>query len=436
MCVCDPSYYGQQCQSPLSNFGVVTMECNGELPKDPIPETWGEVTDCTSATVRVDAYDVSVKGFNNLQTLNVALLAGVYLIIGIVAVAYVVFSEGIPLLTDSVPDVRADTLIKRLSPFDHGIVAGIFAAAASVLMETLAVLVLVGGIIMLGTASPVGVTHQTPDTAVTERNIVLLPMELLLAVCSLTVISRLTRGLPSGTAGGGSTVSAKFVTLLTSVMLIVVVCNAYYSLSELAQLLAAIPFAAFVLFESIYILSRLLNMDMHMDVAYLGVKTIVVVGAVYVASRQYANFKPNYQTLGTFTASGYSVIKGDPGSQLGPKGDTCNFLVDDMLKSDGDSSVTEQWLPWHSTSNLTKDETWWCGTETSGSTQIMRTGIIWIPMLVYLAAVVITNPGRFTSMATGGLADIMKEFTGGAMTTTTVGQRLQKYTRIRVAQGP
>ena len=28
LCVCEPSYYGEQCQSPLSQFGVVTMTCD------------------------------------------------------------------------------------------------------------------------------------------------------------------------------------------------------------------------------------------------------------------------------------------------------------------------------------------------------------------------------------------------------------------------
>ena len=383
----------------------------------------GDVT-----TVRVDAYDPTKKGYGDLQTLNFVVLAGVYLIMAIVATAYVAASEIMPATAAGFSAFSVDGILHRFNVLGSSdLVKAALAAVSSALMDTLAIILLVGGILMLGTTTPTGYKHVMPVAdASTNENVYLLSMELLLAVCTLTVISRITRVVQHS--------GAKLVTVIASVLLIVVVCNMYFNLNELAQLLASIPFAAFLVLEISYVVSRMTNMNMHTDTAYLGLKAIVVVGSLYIASRRYANFQPRIPRTGPRTRSPRTSPswKATPRLSSAPRARTCNFLHDDMLKSDGDSTITEQWYPWHQASNLTKDETWWCGTDTSGSQTIMARGIIWIPMVIYILVVLLEDPTRLTNLS-GRMTSLIKP---AGFQSLGVTQRLQKYTRIRIGQGP
>ena len=209
----------------------------------------------------------------------------------------------------------------------------------------------------------------------------LLPLGLLTALCALTVVSRITRAVREG---GAPSPSAKFVTLVCSTLILVIVCNAYLERSHLDQLLNSGVFVTLVAFELVYLAGRIL--DVEADAALVGLKALVVVAVLYLSSRRLANFNPGHRAL--TTADDFALRNKETGSplyQLGPKGDMCNFLFTDMLKPDTKpSGMSDQWHPYRLTSSaIDADGEWFCKGDSGSSSQTMRL-LIALPLVFYV----------------------------------------------------
>ena len=410
-CICDLLSFGPHCESSLKDLGVPTVVCTGDTPIKAVtnpPTTWGElltigdycaVVAGTPLPVKIfiDAYDRTKSGFSKLSKINLALLAGVYLVLSMFVVAYA-------LLADQYGNVFGVDAILRLIRLDPatqktGLMRDISVAVTSSLMDVLAILVLMGGMWMLAGATPsghdytneayagLGVTNNLKydPTLVGSTAAVayMIPLGLMEALCALTVVSRTTRAIP----GRGAT----FVSLICSTMIIVIVCDAYYKRAALAQMLNSVIFATILSFECLYAAGRIAYL--RGDAAFVGFKAAVVVSVLYFSARRAVNFNPDHVKHSAAEHTVRMKESGSPFYQLGPKRDLCNFLYNDMLRGETPSSwMSRRWLPYRPTDNgdFGDGQQWWCK-EDSGTYGSVSRMLIIIPIVVYLAAYYVMN---------------------------------------------
>ena len=427
-CECSPNFYGEFCGSNFGELGKLTYATTAGVVTDPIPAGWTNVND----VLYIDQYERSANGLDKLTPINYVTLAAVYLLIALVLVGLVALSGFSDMF--SIDGLRT---YFALPSVDSALVQSIGVAVSSALMDTLAIILLTGTIFMLAGGTPTGAKFLTTIGIMSSGAIAvdayMLPLGLVTAVCALTVISRTTRVLQ----GGAFTYGGKFATVVASVLLIVIVADWYGSMTDLNRELASIPFAAIVIFELTYVLGRLA--DTEADTLFLGLKSIAVVGGVYIAVRRAANFQPDYLTDDQFFALSHSdnVVEGSPYTNLGPKGSSmCHFLTSEMLKIDHDdaSSVAEHWHPYHTTANATKtvDEQWACFRDTGAGLGSMSRWIIIAPLLVYVALAF--ADGQLSKFQEGLSGSVNFLSAGGGFRRTI--KSVQRYTRIRVGEGP
>ena len=422
-CICSPNFYGEFCGSAFSQVGKLTYTIAGAAVD--IPTKWTNAADL----LYVDEYERSANGLDKLDPINYVTLAAVYLLIALILVGMVALSGFSEMLT--IDGLRTYFALPNV---DSALVQSIGVAVSSALMDTLAIILLVGTIFMLAGGTPVGLAFNTPALvmgASTATDAYMLPLGLVAAVCTLTVISRTTRVLQ----GGAFTYGGKFATVVASVLLLVIVSDWYGSMTDLNRELASIPYAAIIIFELTYVLGRLA--DTEADTLFLGLKSIAVVGGVYIAARRAANFQPDYFGDDAFATLSHTVTEGDPYSNLGPKGSSmCHFLTTEMLKIEHDdsSTVAEHWHPYHTTGNgtLTTDEQWACFRATGAGLGSMSRWIIIAPLLVYVALAF--ADGQLSRLQEGLSGSVNFLSAGGKFRRTI--KSVQRYTRIRVGEGP
>ena len=458
VCLCDPLSYGEKCESSLKDLGVVTVVCTTDSPAHvvtSVPATWALLqanggagvctTGATSGNVKIfiDEYDRTKDGFTDLPKINVVVLAGVYLILSMVMVAYAMFAG----FFDGVLGYSAilDLLHLDASGDRPGLVRKITIAVTTSLMDVLAVIALTSGIWLLSGATPSGHLYVNADLEVVDSDVFMIPFGILASLCTLTVVSRITRAIDDDGSddGGEPSRGAKFTTLVCSTMIIVIVCNAYLERAHLDQLLCSGLFATIIAFELVYVAQRLMNM--RSDAALVGIKAFVVVCVLYLSARRAANFRSRFNAAALVDSdqSARDTIEGSPQYQLGYKGDMCHFLYTDMLKPDTEaSSISDQWHPYRNLGGgaaVTDGKQWFCKGDSGTSGNALRL-IIALPLVFYLVA-------AYAGMGTGALSNLqtsVKRFVGdmslsmrqrGLARAQTAGERRQ-YTRIRVGQGP
>ena len=434
--------YGDKCESSLKDLGKVTATCDtGKAIITDVPATWGLLNGgaggCASgvATLFIDEYDRSSDGYGKLSKINVVVLAGVYLIISIVMVAYVMFAG----VFDQYLGYTAILKLFRLDGEGRsGLMRTIVIAATTSLMDVLAIIALFSGMWMLSGATPSGRHYKTADDVQSEGVVAyLIPLGLLTALCTLTVVSRITRAV----RGDEPSRAAKFVTLVCSTLLIVLVCNAYLERSHIDQLLCTGVVATIIAFELAYLVGRVMNLEA--DAALIGLKALVVVGVLYISSRRMANFNAGHRDLADATPR--DKVEGSPLYQLGPKGDMCNFLYTDMLKPDTDSSsMSDQWHPYRPTSSVTAGKQWSCKADSGSNGNALRLVII-LPLVFYVIAMAMTQGALGLSnfqerlmTFVGPMSQTFRQrgFARSTRTAAPAARERRQYTRIRVGQGP
>ena len=289
-CECDTTsdYTGRDCRLAKSDLGVVG--------------TNGAITE----------YKNTDDGWEDLVTLDFAWLSGAYLILALILV-------GIATIGDFTNFKGFERIMAAGSNLvEIAVQKSIITAISTSIFDVLAVVLLAGSMLTFENLDPSGATANH-----------LLSTELIFSLAALTVISRSTRAL-------AASAMSFTVTIFASMCIVIIVVDQWRQLPMITRMMSRPQLLLLCSFELIYVASRLAAVQS--DAALITLKALAVNMTLYVTARMHANLRP--------LTTGAPV--GSTRMQLGPADANCNFLRDDMVTYDADSSISEKW---HSFSN-------------------------------------------------------------------------------------
>ena len=426
-CVCELGRYGYFCEGELINLDKVEYNDAGQTPATIDSTTLAADVVCASAGcaseanptqaqldsqthVHVGPYDTTDGGYDNYADLNVVILAGVYLIISIVLMAYAFLASWnrytvTSMLGGYLAEENVNALLTYLNPIPEIALAGLSAAIVVAGIESFRW----NGITDTATAGTPELGTQEPQMLAYQR---------LMIVITLTVLSRTASYMRDMKASGQNFLrgfSAELISVTASVVNIIYLVTILDDRTERMKQLALPIFVAFLTFEIIYLVTVVSTRagtlgamaegrgmgggNIFANVEFIGENTIVaacqalaVVLALYVSSRRAANL---YDTqVGTA-----DLHRGTPFMQLGTRNDLCNFIDDSILKApeaDADA-ITEAWTGHrmcfltNPTTGADTDYTRCCTQNTGGDAKWFLRGSIWVPLTICLVSLVVVS---------------------------------------------
>ena len=424
-CVCELGRYGYFCEGELINLDKVEYnDVSGQSPTaiDSTTlaadvSTFGggnadganpSQSDLDSQThVHVGPYDTTDGGYDNYADLNVVILAGVYLIISIVLMAYAFLASWnrytvTSMLGGYLAEENVNALLTYLNPIPEIALAGLSAAIVVAGIESFRW----NGVMETGTET---LGTQQPQMLAYQR---------LMIVITLTVLSRTASYMRDMKASGQNFLrgfSAELISVTASVVNIIYLVTILDDRTERMKQLALPIFVAFLAFEIIYLVTVVSTRagtlgamaegrgmgggNIFANVEFIGENTIVaacqalaVVLALYVSSRRAANL---YDTQTGTT----DLHRGTPFMQLGTRNDLCNFIDDSILtapEADADA-ITEAWTGHRTcflndpTTGAALDYTRCCTENTGGDAKWFLRGSIWVPLTICLVSLVLVS---------------------------------------------
>ena len=476
-CVCELGRYGSYCEGELSNLdkvqyndGTLTAPTGGidasTLAADVHETTASTIANPTQAQlnlethVHVGPYSTLDSGYDDYSDLNVVVLAGVYLILSIVLIAYTLLGTwqtksgealGIPTLVSKlVGSAGVNQFISYLDPLPELVLAGLSAA------------VVVAGIssfqwqrLAEGIPTYVNATGDGNSETLGIEEPPLLSFERLMVVVTLTVVSRTASYMRSKSdvnrvspTGPLIDFNAEFISVSASVVNILYMLAILDDRTDRMKQLATPIFIAFFTFEVIYLVTvvatRVSTLSRHDEssMSFVGENMIVaacqalaIVLALYVSSRRAANL---YDT----STSTLEVLEGSPFMQLGHRADLCDFIDSDILaapKTDAEA-ITEQWAGHRAcftTNPITGNTTYVtrCCTANTGTAQAWLRASIWVPLTICLVALLLVSFDTIrlirARLTDGGTVSGLFKFVPSFMKPNPDGMP-SRYSRIRV----
>lgn len=263
----------------------------------------GEVDDATGIV-----YEYDQDKWEDLVTLDFAWLSGAYLLLALILV-------GIATIGDFTNFKGFERIMAAGSNLvEIAVQKSIITAISTSIFDVLAVVLLAGSMLTFENLDPIGTTTGT-----------LLSTELIFSLAALTVISRSTRALVASAM-------SFTVTIFASMCIVIIVVDQWRQLPMITRMMSRPQLLLLCSFELIYVASRLAAVQS--DAALITLKALAVNMTLYVTARMHANLRP----LGDAAAA-----VGSTRMQLGPTDAECNFLRDDMVTYDADSSISEKW---------------------------------------------------------------------------------------------
>ena len=441
-CVCELGRFGYFCEGELTNLDKVQYnDVAGQTPTNIESSTLAADVTCTGTGcasqedptqaeldaqthVHVGPYPTTDDGYDDYTDLNVVTLAGVYLVISIVIIAYALLATwqqfGLARLVGGlVAQENVNSMLTYLNPIPEIALAGLSAAIVVAGIESFRWQALAKG----DTALVASDDYEVKGTEEPQ----MLAYQRLMIVITLTVLSRTASYMRDLKASGQNFVrgfSAELISATASIVNIIYLVTILDDRTDRMKQLATPIFIAFLTFEIIYLVTVLVTRagtlgamvegrgagggNLFDNVEFIGENTIVaacqalaVVLALYVSSRRAANL---YDTT---TGNGV-LLAGTPFMQLGTRDDLCNFIDDSILKApmtDADA-ITEEWTGQRTcfeTLPLTGAATNYahcCVKNSGGDAQWFLRGSIWLPLTICLVALVVVSADTLRTLRT------------------------------------
>ena len=341
VCVCDLDRYGPRCGGALSLIGRVDSKWRGVLAGEIQSTAAPADVNLMPTQAELDRQPhVHVGPYpNSPAELNVVVLMGVYVIVGIV--------------------LTAARVVWRASFWGDVVVAALGTAVVVSSISSFQWQSLTGGAGELGGAVIAGQGNVDPP--------MLSAVHLLLAI-TLTVITRW---------------SPRWISIGALVVKMLFVESILYGRPHRMQQLAMPILVAFLTFETIYGVSRVFVRRWNDVISACGVLAISL--TVWFASRRAANL---YDT----TTGSSTTLVGTPFMQLGHRNGLCDFIHSDILADPGDDDWAGLRTCWK-TDPFTDVATHFshCCTGTKGTHAAYLRAGIWGPLVLCIVALAILH---------------------------------------------